>query len=128
FEKFPTVVMTSATLSVGKSFDYLDHRLGLDKLEDTRKIETILAAPFDYQQQAIVGIPTDIPEPNSANYSQKLPELLIKGITASKGRAFVLFTAYSLLNKMFNELEFPLKEMKIALYTRYGLIFECSYD
>ncbi|MFQ5629635.1 MAG: ATP-dependent DNA helicase [bacterium] len=116
FEKFPTVVMTSATLSVGKSFDYLDHRLGLDKLEDSRKIETILASPFDFQQQAIVGIPTDIPEPNSATYSQKLPELLQKGIEASRGRAFVLFTAYSLLNKMFNELEYPLKEMQIALY------------
>jgi ATP-dependent DNA helicase DinG len=116
FEKFPTVVMTSATLSVGKSFEYIDQRLGLAGLKESRKIETILPSPFDFQQQAIVGIPTDIPEPNSASFSQKLPELLKKGIAASNGRAFVLFTAYSLLNKMFNELEYALKEMNIALY------------
>ena len=115
FERFQTVVMTSATLSVGKSFDYIGKRLGLETFEKDRKIETILSSPFDYQRQAIVGIPTDIPEPNNARFGEILPDLLMKGIRASDGRAFVLFTAYSLLNKMFNALEPQLCAENIAL-------------
>lgn len=115
FERFQTVVMTSATLSVGKSFDYIGKRLGLETFEKDRKIETILSSPFDYQRQAIVGIPTDIPEPNNARFGEILPDLLMKGIRASDGRAFVLFTAYSLLNKMFNALEPQLRAENIAL-------------
>ncbi len=115
FQRFPTVVMTSATLSVNKSFEYIGQRLGLHGLDAGRVTERILSAPFDYHEQAIIGIPTDIPPPNAQRFAQVLPDYLQNGVLASKGRAFVLFTSYSLLNQMFNALEAPLAASNITL-------------
>lgn len=116
FDRFETVVMTSATLSVGKSFDFVDRRLGLVSLPAERKSEVILPSPFNYQEQVIVGIPTDIPAPNDREFSAQLERLLLESIKASQGRSFVLFTAYSLLNRMYEALRNPLEAMGISLY------------
>ncbi len=116
FEAFPTVVMTSATLSIEKSFDFMARRLGLDAIEEERKILEVLPTPFAYDRQVLIGIPVDIPEPNHPDFEGKLREYLAAAIRASRGRAFVLFTAYGLLNKMYAALERPLQQEGIALY------------
>jgi ATP-dependent DNA helicase DinG len=125
FEKFPTVVLTSATLAVGKSFDYLEKSLGLTDsakgaLKDSgsglarRKVATQLGSPFDYGRQALIVIPTDIPEPNARDYPQHLRENLLRALKISQGRAFILFTAYGLLNQMYRELAPELAQIGIV--------------
>jgi ATP-dependent DNA helicase DinG len=114
FEKFPTVVLTSATLAVGKSFDFIEKSLGLSEsvsgaLKDSggkprQKTATQLGSPFDFSRQALIAIPTDIPEPNSRDFPKHLREGLLRALQISQGRAFILFTAYGLLNQMFREL------------------------
>ena len=116
YERFPTVIMTSATLSVNRSFAYLSDRLGLDKLEDERLLQRILPSPFDYSQQVILCVPTDIPEPKSRDFEEKLQPHLYKAIAASRGRAFVLFTSYYLLRKMHTQLAAPLRDLGITIY------------
>ncbi len=124
FEKFPTVVLTSATLAVGKSFDYLEKSLGLadsargvlkekEKNLAPRKTATQLGSPFDFGRQALIAIPTDIPEPNSRDYPAHLREGLLRALKISQGRAFILFTAYGLLNQMFRELSPELAQLGI---------------
>jgi len=114
FEKFPTVVLTSATLAVGKSFDFIEKSLGLSEkisgaLQDGKgrrihKTATQLGSPFDFGRQALIVIPTDISEPNARDYPQQLRAGLLRALKISQGRAFILFTAYSLLNQMHREL------------------------
>jgi ATP-dependent DNA helicase DinG len=114
FEKFPTVVLTSATLAVGKSFDFIEKSLGLSEsvsgaLKDSggvprQKTATQLGSPFDFSRQALIAIPTDMPEPNSRDFPKHLREGLLRALQISQGRAFILFTAYGLLNQMFREL------------------------
>lgn len=116
FDRFPTVVMTSATLTVNKTFDFFAQRIGLSSVRDGRLISNSLASPFNFQRQAMIGIPTDVPEPNDGRFNRQLPELLQQGIEVSRGRAFVLFTSYSLLNDMYQRLEEPLRRQNIALY------------
>lgn len=116
FEAYPTVVMTSATLSIEKSFDFMSRRLGLHAIEEERKIFEQLPAPFAYDQQVLIGIPVDIPEPNQPNFEAKLQDYLLAAIRASRGRAFVLFTAHGLLNKMYAGLRQPLEQAGIVLY------------
>lgn len=122
FAKFPTIVLTSATLAVGKSFDYLEKSLGLldsapGALKDSgsrlapRKMATQLGSPFDYGRQALIVIPTDIPEPNARDYPQHLRANLLRALKISQGRAFILFTAYGLLNQMYRELAPELAQM-----------------
>lgn len=111
FDLFATVIMTSATLTVENRFDYLRQRLGLDLLEKDRVSELQLPAPFDYERQAMIAIPTDIPQPNDSRFADVLPALVLQAVRISKGRAFVLFTSFSLLNKTFRKLESELASL-----------------
>jgi len=108
FEKFPTVILTSATLAVGDSFGFLEQRLGLNRLPSERRRSIRLGSPFDYARQVLLAIPTDMPEPNHAGYTRALEQNLATVLEISHGRAFILFTSYSLLNQMYQALAGPL--------------------
>ncbi len=103
-ERMQTVVLTSATLTVGGRFDYLRQRIGLNELEPGRVSELLLASPFDFKQQALLAVPTNIPEPGRPGYVEAVSELTEQALLASDGRSFVLFTAYSLLHRIHSEL------------------------
>lgn len=105
YDAYDTIVLTSATLTVEKSFSFLAERIGLDKLSNERRTELILPAPFDYQKQVIIGIPLDMPEPGHPNFAEELGKVIFKALTISEGRAFILFTSYGLLNLIFRQLE-----------------------
>jgi ATP-dependent DNA helicase DinG len=104
YDRFKTVVMTSATLAVGQSFSYFEHRVGLDRSEPGRVTELLLASPFDFARQALVAIPTDIPEPGRTGYAEMVRDLAEQAILTADGRSFVLFTAYSLLRLVYGEI------------------------
>ena len=104
YDRFRTVVMTSATLAVGGTFDYFRQRVGLDRTEPERRAELLLASPFDFACQALVAVPTDLPEPGRPGYPEAVRDLTERAVLAADGRSFVLFTAYSLLRRVHGEL------------------------
>ncbi len=103
-DKFKTVVITSATLAVEGRFDFLADRTGISLLPRERVIELLLPSPFDYERQAFIGIPTDMPEPMTAGYEAALVDILREALFISLGRAFVLFTSYDLLMRVYTRL------------------------
>jgi ATP-dependent DNA helicase DinG len=114
FYPYGTVILTSATLTIGGNFDFIKTRLGLDKIESERLIELVLPSPFNYEKQAIIAIPSDVPEPRSHFFEEELPGLLLKTISISQGSAFILFTSFALLNSCFRRLEESLRLMGIT--------------
>ncbi|MBJ6724812.1 helicase [Geomonas sp. Red875] len=108
-DKFKTVAVTSATLAVGEKFDFLKKRTGIDLLPKEKVTELLLPSPFDYERQALVGVPSDMPEPNSPQFEMRAAQHLLKALKISQGRAFVLFTSYDLLTRIANRLNEPLK-------------------
>lgn len=115
FDKFSSVIMTSATLSCGKEhdkkgFDFFAGRIGLDDYDAVK-----LGSPFDYQKQVTMYIEADLPEPNHQDFIRQAAETLKKYITKTDGKAFVLFTSYSMLKKMTDILEDWFAENKIEL-------------
>jgi ATP-dependent DNA helicase DinG len=104
YDRFRTVVMTSATLAVGDSFDYFRQRVGLDRSESERQTELLLPSPFDFARQALVAVPTDLPEPGRPGYPEAVRDFTERAVLAADGRSFVLFTAYSLLRRVHGEL------------------------
>jgi ATP-dependent DNA helicase DinG len=114
FIPVPTVVLTSATLTVENRFDYLKSRLGLDSLEDDRVEELLLPSPFDYKTQAIVGIPTDIPHPGEERFDELLGDLIHRSLEVTGGKALILFTSYKSLDRVHEELREPLTGMGIT--------------
>jgi ATP-dependent DNA helicase DinG len=114
YEPFGTIIMTSATLTVEGKFDFLLQRTGLHEINASRRLELVLAAPFDYLKQAILCIPVDIPEPGQGNYNKEIVRLIYQALAISQGRAFVLFTSYSLMNIVFRQLEDSLRLLGIT--------------
>ena len=104
FERSKSVILTSATLSVNNSFNYLKQRTGLDGIEQKRLTELALASPFDFNRQALLAVPTDNPAPGQSGYPEMLREQIEQAILAAGGRTFVLFTAYSMLRRIHAEL------------------------
>jgi ATP-dependent DNA helicase DinG len=109
FEKFETVVMTSATLATENKFDYIKRQLGLDEPEQARLLQLVLPSSFNYREQVILGIPNDIPSPEHPSFSQELSRLILKSVLISAGRALILFTSHSLLHRTHHELIGPLQ-------------------
>ncbi|HPG29971.1 MAG TPA: helicase C-terminal domain-containing protein, partial [bacterium] len=104
-----TVVFTSATLTVNKKFDFLKKIFGMEILSEDSILECILDTPFDYKNQAILTIPSDLPFPDDFNFTAETNSFLKKMLIMNERSAFLLFTSYSQLKKtadyLRNELE-----------------------
>jgi predicted DnaQ family exonuclease/DinG family helicase len=110
FDAKGSVILTSATLSTEDRFDYLRERVGLEDAD-----ELLLGSPFDFPSSTLIALPTDMPEPNSPGFTAEISEVLLEAIRASQGRALVLFTAYGLLNGVYDLIKGPLEQEGILV-------------
>ena len=100
YDRVPTVVMTSATLSAGgpEGFAHFQKRLGLDDDDtDTKQ----LGSPFDYRTQVELYLFRDMPDPSSMapRFEEEVLAKIPDYVAKTQGRAFVLFTSYAFLNR-----------------------------
>src|ERR1700674_3441021 len=107
WSKLETSVLTSATLAVGGAFDYIRGRLGLDHAR-----ELIVPSHFDYESQAILYVPPDLPDPRTPQFASEATGVIRRLLEITRGRAFVLFTSYAQMNEIYGrllgQLEFPM--------------------
>ena len=92
FDRQHTAILTSATLAVAGSFDYIRGRLGIRDASEIR-----VASEFDYASQAILYLPKRMPPPRSPSFSEAVAREVVELLTRTEGRAFVLFTSYAVL-------------------------------
>jgi len=85
-------VFTSATLSVGEDFSHFATRLGLQDAPTLR-----IASPFDYEAQALLYLPTGMPDPSSPAFVEAVIEASMPLLDAAGGGAFLLFTSHRAL-------------------------------
>lgn len=112
FDKKKSVVMTSATLSVDKSFQYMIEQLGLQEAaSEDRLVTSVLPSPFNYRDQALLVIPRDFPSVKGSvgddHFVNTLVQSLADTATVTQGRMLVLFTSYRMLRQVYD----PLKEL-----------------
>jgi DNA polymerase-3 subunit epsilon/ATP-dependent DNA helicase DinG len=110
FEKRRTVIATSATLSAGSNMAHTARRLGLDEAETLQ-----LGSPYDYEASTLLAAFTDIPEPNDPGYYASVADAVVKLVTASQGRALVLFTSHAALRQVAQRARQGLQDAGIAL-------------
>lgn len=108
-----TVVLTSATLSTGGEFDYVQSRLGMEHAETM-----LVASPFDYERSTLLYLPDDMPEPSAAGYQAALNETILEVVTATRGRALILFTSYASMDATARALRGKLEERGIVLLSQ----------
>ncbi|CAN5509802.1 ATP-dependent DNA helicase DinG [soil metagenome] len=121
-DKMKCEVMTSATLTVDREFDFFNERTGLPTLknvkakeqvdedglpvrdiepQEARAIETkLLSTPFDFRQQVFFAVPSDLPDPRDAQFDEALADLINRSVAISGGRAFILFTSFGQLRRV----------------------------
>ncbi len=106
FDRYPSVIMTSATLTVQGSFSHLRKRLGLQSAR-----ELVSPSHFRYAEQAILYLPPEMPDPRDAGFAERAEVTIRRVLEISRGRAFLLFTSYQqmrdLYERLLPQLDFP---------------------
>jgi ATP-dependent DNA helicase DinG len=106
-DRMDSTVLTSATLTVDGSFDYVRGRLGVK-----RACELKLDSEFDYARQAILYLPKRLPDPRQPAFASAAAREIVEILKLTSGRAFVLFTSYANLREVHRlaatELEYPI--------------------
>ena len=106
-DRMKTTVLTSATLAVDGSFEYVKGRLGIRRAREVR-----LQSEFDYGTQAILYLPPRMPDPRSREFVSAAAREVVEIVRRSRGRAFVLFTSYANLREVqtvaSRELDYPI--------------------
>ncbi|MBV8695444.1 MAG: ATP-dependent DNA helicase [Ktedonobacteraceae bacterium] len=110
------VICTSATLATfgpnpthpeekGPNFSYFRRRIGLDSIERPEVLERILSLAFDYESNALLYLPRDLPAPvfgvNSEDYMKSIAREMYRLVKASRGRAFLLFSSKRMLDRAY---------------------------
>ncbi len=93
-ERAQAWIMTSATLSIGGDFSHLKTRLGIEEAATL-----CVDSPFDYPRQGVLYVPTDLPAPNTPEFTEAVIAAALPVLEASRGRAFILFTSLRALEK-----------------------------
>jgi ATP-dependent DNA helicase DinG len=91
-DKMRTTVLTSATLTVDGAFGYIKDRLGIRSAAEIR-----LSSEFNFERQAVLYLPRQMPDPRSPEFAVAAGKQVIEILKRTHGRAFVLFTSYATL-------------------------------
>jgi len=121
FEKVRTVICTSATLSVGGSFDFWMKRVGISRQREDVETKNY-PSPFPFSSNALLAVDSGAPNPQKAKDSFKhyVGEAVVRLLVASRGRALVLFTSYDILSATFDKAR-PIMEKAGISCLRQGM-------
>jgi ATP-dependent DNA helicase DinG len=107
FEPLETSVLTSATLAVNGGFEYVRRRLGVDHAR-----ELVVPSHFDYETQAMLFIPPDMPDPRTPDFARRAADRIRQVLEITRGRAFCLFTSYAQMHevheRLLSEVDYPM--------------------
>jgi ATP-dependent DNA helicase DinG len=104
YRRTESVTLTSATLTIDSTFDYMRDRLGL---EDA--LELAVPSPFNYRQSTLLAVANDVPEPNQPGHQKAVQRAILETVRASGGRAMVLFTSHNALQSTYRAVKSELE-------------------
>ncbi len=100
FGRMGAVGVTSATLTVSGSFEAWLQRHGVEDAD-----VAAIPSPFSYREQAVLGLPRDIPRPDTEGWMERVAEVTLDLLRASRGGAFVLCTSYRMVDGLSARIE-----------------------
>jgi ATP-dependent DNA helicase DinG len=118
YNEVDCVIMTSATLSIGKQakFDFFQSRIGLTQCETIK-----LGSPFNFREQAKIVLPSGMADPaeQPAKFAQQCTAMVRRYVEQTDGHAFVLLTSYAMMRNLARDLGPFLASHKLALYSQH---------
>lgn len=100
FSRAHSAVLTSATMTAGRSFEFLKGRLGISNAQ-----ELMVESHFDFENQAVLYLPKAMPDPRSRDFLDRSVEEIAQILEATRGRAFVLFTSVSSMRETYERVK-----------------------
>jgi ATP-dependent DNA helicase DinG len=110
FDQIPTVILTSATLTVQGGFDHIRKRLGLSEAR-----ELVVPSHFRYGEQALLYLPPEMPDPRDPEFPEAAARCIQRVLEITQGRAFCLFTSYAQMRALYERL-MPVLDFPILLH------------
>ena len=114
FSVIKPIILTSATLATNNNFSFIKKRLGIKECK-----EVLLDSPFNYKTNALLYLPKTVTNPSDDPelFQQQALEHIERIIDVMKGRTFILFTSFRMLNFVSNRLKNVYKDI---LFLRQG--------
>jgi ATP-dependent DNA helicase DinG len=120
FDRIPSVILTSATLSVGggrRGFEHFQQRLGFPSEHPALQ----LGSPFNYREQAELHLFRRMPDPgDNAAFEEACVAKIQHFTSRTQGRAFVLFTSNQMMQRLADKLR--------GWFTGQGFELLCQSD
>ncbi len=104
FSGLRTGIFTSATMRVMGGFDFFLRSTGLSEMDDRSRPSQVFPSPFCYEEQAMVVVPSFLPDPRDDLFADRLTDLLRDTILSLNRGTLVLFTSNSLLEECYRRL------------------------
>lgn len=106
-------IFTSATLAVKRDFNHYAAQMGL-----WNEPAQSWPSPFNYEQQGLLYVPNNLPQPNSYEYTDAVIDAALPAIEAAGGRCFFLCTTLRAVNRVAERLrdEFQKRKWPFPLF------------
>ena len=114
-------ILTSGTMSDGRSFEYFEKESGVDRVRKDRKPYSSTPSPFDYARSTRLYLPDDLPMPSDAGdekYVSAIAERITELVKVTHGHTAILFTSYRMLNAVYEKVKDKIGEYELIRMTR----------
>jgi ATP-dependent DNA helicase DinG len=101
FAEIHSAVLTSATMTAGRSFGFIKGRLGISHAR-----ELIVQSHFDFANQSVLYLPKRMPDPRAHEFVDASVEEIVQILEATHGRAFVLFTSVAAMRETYERVRY----------------------
>ena len=115
FASTHSVIFTSATLAISGKFDAFANSMGLNRGELSHATALQLDSSYDFDNNMIVYVVKDIPEPTDRRYLSALQDLLVRVHLAQQGSLLTLFTNRREMEQCFDAVQPELKASDLRL-------------
>ena len=112
--EIPTVVLTSATLTVQGGFEHMRRRLGLAIRARGRASSWCLRIS-NTESRRLLYLPPKMPDPRDPEFPEAAARCIQRVLDLSRGRAFCLFTSYNQMRALYERL-LPVLDFPILLH------------
>lgn len=109
-----TGVSVSATLAVDHRFDFFFKQVGLSNYTEKAVEASLLDSPFDFPNQSLLCLPTDLPEPDESDYIESIAQHILEILLITQGKGFILFTSFYVLNQVHARIQNELSQSGIT--------------
>lgn len=114
-------ILTSGTMSDGRSFEYFEKESGVDRVRKDRKQYSSTPSPFDYARNTRLYLPDDLPMPSDVGdekYVSAIAERITELVKVTHGHTAILFTSYRILNAVYEKVKDKISEYELIRMTR----------